>query len=195
LFKVFSLGIFLGLALAGAAAYFVPVADLHREPSQMTVRPNGGVVELFTARIPDDRIMAGTSLATAKVPANIKWPQELSDAGIELELFKLRNRDGVVVGVASRLAGGQALQNSGGKNSIEWVLNLPARGSVYFPMSADADANGFRNGLLRGGSREFSRHTGSLLERFVADDTDTGGQIELQLTVVGPAQDAAGGEQ
>jgi hypothetical protein len=195
LFKVFSFGIFLGLAMAGAAAYLVPVADLHREASLMTVRPNGGVAELFTVRIPDDRIMVGTSATAAKVPGNIKWPQELADAGIEAELFKLRNRDGIVIGVASRLAGGQALANSGGQNSIEWVLNLPARGSLYFPMSGDVGANGFRNGVLRGGSREFGGHSGAMQERFIANEADSGGHIELQVTVVGPAADPVGATQ
>lgn len=195
MFRIFSFGIFLGLALTGAAAYFVPVADLHREASLMTVRPNGGVLELFTVRIPDDRIMAGASVTAAQTPGNLKWPQELADAGVELELFKLRNRDGVVVGVASRLAAGRALQDLGGENSVEWVLNLPARGSLYFPMSSVPDDNGFRVGALRGGSREFRDHSGSLLERFVTSDTEADGQIELQLTVVGPDSGAAGAAQ
>ncbi|MGB5246435.1 MAG: hypothetical protein WBM54_11695 [Woeseia sp.] len=193
MFKVFSFGIFLGLVLAGVAAYFVPVADLHRETSLTTVRPNGGITELFTIRIPEDRVMAGTSAATAKVPGNLKWPQELSDAGIELELFKLRNRDGVVVGVASRLAGGAALQDSAGSNSIEWVLNLPARGSLYFPMAVEPDNSGNRVGRLRGGSREFRGHTGTMQERFA--ESGAGGEIALELNVVGRSTDAEGAAQ
>lgn len=195
MFKVFSFGIFLGLVLAGVAAYLVPVVDLERETSLASVRPNGGVTELLVVRIPDDRIMAGTAAAAAKFPGNLKWPPELSAAGIELELFKLRNRNGAVIGVASRLAGGRALEGSNGENSIEWVLNLPARGSLYFPMAAQADAAGVRSGVLRGGSREFGHHSGSVQERFIAAEAGAGGRIELELFVVGNAVDAEGASE
>lgn len=194
--KVFSFGLFLGLIVSGATAYFMPVSDVHRETSLVTVQPNGGVVEIFKIRIPEDRIMVGTANAEALLPGNLKWPVELAASGVEVELFKLRNRDDVVIGVASRIVGAAVFDFGAGVDSIEWVLNLPARGSLYYAMDATADAEGVRRGMLRAGTREFSDQTGGLYERFVADTSSGGNIFELVSATIGSAsEEPAGGAQ
>lgn len=193
LLKVFSFGIFLGLVLCGAVAYFTPVTDVHRETSLVAVQPNGGVVEVFRIRIPEDRIMAGIADDAVRFPGNLKWPQELADAGVEAELFKIRNRDDAVIGVASRLVGAAVFDFGAGIESVEWVLNLPARGSLYFVMDPGLDAEGNRRGDLRAATREFAGQTGGVIERLVADDPSGGSYIELISASIGAAPEETPG--
>ncbi|MBT8085543.1 MAG: hypothetical protein HKN35_12550 [Woeseia sp.] len=191
--KVFSIGILLGLIASGATAFFMPVADLHRETSLLTVQPNGGVIEIFKIRIPEDRVMVGSTDAAANLPGTLRWPQDLTDAGVTAEIFKLRNDDGAVIGLASRMVGSAIYDFGAAADSVEWVLNLPSRGSLYFLMDADADAAGNRGGFLRAGTREFSYQKGTMIER-VVDDASTGSAyIELTSLALGKATDDAAG--
>jgi len=61
---------------------------------------------------------------------------------LQAEIFKVRDRNNVVIGVASRLA--SASEQTG--PFIEWVLHLPARGTVYLQMDLAPSADGHRNG-------------------------------------------------
>jgi hypothetical protein len=180
LFKTFLFGVILGLAAAAGAAYVLPVSDLHRESSLISVLPNGGNSEVFRIRVPDDRLIGGG--VDTPTPASLSWPDSLANGNLQLELFKLRNRDDIVVGVASRLF---VAGNGQSPAALEWVLHLPARGTVYFPMSVTADAAGFRTGQLRAGTREFARRTGGLREQYVANPAASGGHIELQSSLLG----------
>ena len=69
------------------------------------------------------------------------------------------------------------------ENIIEWVLHLPARGSLYVAMQPDALEGGYRIGKLRAGTREFSALEGQVTERWVADTSGLegapAGRIEL----------------
>ena len=66
-------------------------------------------------------------------------------------MFKLRNENGVVIGAASRMYGKSEQHGS----FVEWVLHLPARGSMYITMGPNPSSNGYREGTLRAGTREF----------------------------------------
>ncbi|MDZ7644458.1 MAG: hypothetical protein U5K76_09755 [Woeseiaceae bacterium] len=182
--KVFSLGIILGLALSAAAAWYLPLADLHREPSIISVQPNGGNAEIFQVLLPEDRIVAAGNAKGPVIPEQLSWPDTPSLAGVEVDIFKLRNRDNVVVGLASRIAasGPQPVQ------AVEWTLHLPARGTLYFPMPADAGADGYRTGALRAGTQEFAGLSGNLRERYI--ETPEGARIELRSMMIGTAQPA-----
>ena len=179
MFKLFGFGVFLGIALSGAAAYLLPVADLHREASIVSVQPNGGNSESWRIHVPDDRIFAGSRDPAGWTPEGVQWPTHLSAANIEGEVFKVRNTNDVVIGLASRIATGAGV--------VEWVLHFPARGSLYFPMSAEAGPDGVRRGSLRAGTREFAERRGSLRERYLPGGDD-GGTIEL-LSILVAAED------
>lgn len=179
MFKVFGLGVFLGLALAAAAAWFVPVADLHREASLISVLPNGGNTEIYRIHVPEDRMVAGTADTAALSPAALAWPAVLAADGIELELFKVRNRDDTVIGVASRLA----VTGPATVPVVEWMVHLPARGSMYFPLGGSPDADGIRRGRMQGGTQEFARRSGEVRERYLTAG-GSGGTIELQAVLV-----------
>lgn len=189
MFKSFIAGILLGVAVGVAALYYVPAVDQVREQSMIEVKPNGGNIESFHINVPTDRIMVGAPNQQVALPLGLEWPSNNLFAGIRAELFKLRNAKDIVVGIASRVAA------SGGERGdiIEWVLHLPARGSVYLTMQPEAVIGGYRVGELRAGTREFSSLQGHVTERWIVDtaasDDATAGRIELKTEFVGRLED------
>jgi hypothetical protein len=183
LLKTFLVGIVLGLAAAAGALYAIPVVDQVREASIVTVAPNGGNTEVFHINIPMDRIMSGAP-GRVSVPPDLKWPADEVLAGIRTELFKIRNARDAVVGVAVRAAA-----ENGGEAVIDWVLHVPARGSMFVNMDVTPREGGFRIGQLRAGSQEFATLSGFMTEHWIvneaADEDEPAGRIELQATYVG----------
>ena len=172
----------MGFAAGGAGLYYVPAVDQFREQSMITVNPNGGNTEVFQVNVPMDRIMIGAPGQATPLPVGLEWPADAEFDGLRAELFKVRNRKDAVVGVASRLA------DDGEGGVIEWVLHLPARGSVYITMQPDAVEGGYRVGQYRAGTREFEDMRGQLTERWVADNSGNedapAGRIELRTSFV-----------
>ena len=187
LFRTFLIGIVLGLVAAGGALYAIPVVDQHREASIIAVAPNGGNAESFHINIPMDRVVAGAPGQAEPLPPGLEWPElEILD-GVRGELFKLRNANDVVVGVAVRTA----IQSDSG-DVIDWALHLPARGSLFIGMEPAPRDGGFRIGQIRLGSREFAELSGVLTERWAADSSEEEdaplGRIELRATYIGQAE-------
>lgn len=186
--KTFITGMVLGIAGVIAALYLLPVVDQHREVSVITVAPNGGNLETFQVNIPMDRIVVGADSDGAPLPAGLDWPRDPIFAGSRTELYKVRNSRNAVIGVASRLAA----SNSTIGDIIEWVVHLPARGSIYMTIDAQA-AGGKRIGQLRAGTREFEGLSGTVSERWVADTSDAddaiAGRIELQASYIAKLPD------
>lgn len=186
--KTFIVGILLGIAAAAGALYAYPAVDQHREASIVTVAANGGNVEAFHVNVPMDRIMVGAPGRKQPLPAGMEWPIDEKLSGIKVELFKIRNARDIVVGVASRAA---AKHDDG--DAIDWVLHLPARGSLYANMQAKALEGGYRRGELHAGSREFAPLRGFMTERWIPDtsgdeDAPTG-RIALLATYVGEQEE------
>ena len=184
--RTFFIGIVFGLAAAAGALYAIPAVDQQREASIVRVAPNGGNMETFHVNVPMDRVMVGNGGRRNTLPAGLEWPASEVLAGVQAEVFKLRNANNLVIGVAARTA----VERDDG-SVIDWILHLPARGSLFVGMEAAPREGGFRLGELRGGSREFSRLSGFLAERWVADtsgeDDAPLGRIELQATYIGQA--------
>lgn len=184
LLKTFIVGILLGVAGVAAALYLYPVVDQHREASIVSVGPNGRNIESFHVNVPMDRILVGAHGNNNPLPAGMKWPKDEVLQDVRVELFKIRNARDTVVGVAAR-----TVAKEGSDDVIDWVLHLPARGSVFVNMQAEALEGGYRKGELRAGSREFGQLGGVMTERWVPDtsgDEDApSGRIELVTTFVG----------
>lgn len=184
--KTFITGIVLGVAGAIAALYFVPVVDQQREVSLISVNPNGGNFETFHINIPMDRILVGDSSSDRVLPPGLEWPDTALFEGARAELFKLRNSRNAIVGVASRVA---ADKDEIG-DLIEWVLHLPARGSLFIRLEPGT-SGGERRGSLSAGTREFESIVGALRERWVADTSGEidapAGRIELVASFVSSA--------
>ncbi len=181
MFKTFLFGIVLGAAATVGALYALPLVDQHRETSLISVAPNGGTNESFHIDLPDDRIMTGHADATGYLPEGLQWPQQALFANVRMDMFKLRNADGTVVGLAART---QAVDAD---NPIdEWVIHLPARGSAYFLTgTGSAYSPGVLTGSLRAGSREFLELSGSLS---IEHGGEAAGRISLQTMFLGAAE-------
>lgn len=184
MFRTFLVGIVLGLAATGAGLYYFPAVNQFREHSLIVVHPNQGNTESFHINVPTDRILIGVPGRENPLPAGLEWPDDLQFAGVRSELFKIRNGKDAVVGVASRLAA----SNADAGDIIEWVLHLPARGSVYMTLQTEPSEGGRRLGRLLSGTREFAKMRGAVSERWVADtsgaeDSETG-RIELLTAFV-----------
>lgn len=187
MFKVFSLGIILGLCGSAAMLYAVPAVNLDREVSMISVQPNGGNVERLHVNLPGDRIMAGVAGTTGGFPAGLVWPDHLDGGPSQTEIFKVRDQEDRVIGVASRLAAGADAP------FVEWTLHLPARGSVFLTLDGNLDDGGLRRGQLLGGTKEFRNREGVATERFVPADTGAGneGRLELVTSLVSRAERTA----
>ena len=193
--KTLTFGFVAGLVGTVAAAYYLPVVDQYREPSVVSVTPNGGNTESFHANFPMDRIMVGAPNQANPLPAGLDWPDVESLSGVGAELFKIRNARDTVIGVASRVV----LKNDRFGDAIEWVVHLPARGTFYLTMPPDSVDGVHRVGKLRAGTREFETMNGSASERWVdnAAEIEEGapiGRIELVTTFVGSFVDNRYGE-
>jgi hypothetical protein len=189
LIKTFLIGIILGALGSAALVWYVPAVDLHRERSLVSVRPNGGNVEEFHINLPGDRIMVGLPDVANSIPAGLEWPGQQYLGDMQAELFKVRDKNDAVIGVASRLAG--ATGDSGA--FIEWAVHFPARGSMYVKMEITPSADGFRNGELLAGTRDFATLSGSVREEFISEvreEENLQGRIRLEAALVGPLGDA-----
>ena len=185
--KTFTLGVLLGLAGSAGLLYALPAVNLDREYSIIAVQPNGGNLEEFHVNLPGDRVMAGKSGSSAAFPAGAEWPEHLADESFRAEVFKVRNSDDRVVGVASRIVG------STPQPFVEWAVHLPARGTMYLLLDGATGEAGTRAGGLRAGTREFAGRRGVATERFVVageDDGDSDGRLELVTSLVGPELEA-----
>lgn len=184
MFKTFIVGILLGAGAVAAALHYVPIVNQFREQSLVVVHPNHGNTESFHINVPMDRIMIGAQAQASPLPPGLDWPADPMFADLRAELFKIRNSKDAVVGVASRIA---AKEDAG--DVIEWVLHLPARGSVYVTMEPQPRAGGFRVGVLEAGTREFESLLGRVTEQWVADTSGyedaPAGRIELITAFVG----------
>lgn len=189
MFKTFIAGILLGAGAASAVLYYFPAVNQFREHSLIVVHPNHGNTESFHVNVPMDRIMIGAPGRRNPLPAGLEWPDDEQFAGMRAELFKIRNGKDAVVGVASRIAASHEADG----DFVEWVLHLPARGSVFVAMPAKASEQGYRVGRLRSGTREFSELRGRVSERWVADTSGSAeapaGRIELITAFVSTEYD------
>jgi len=119
-----------------------------------------------------------------KNPPGMTWPTDEILAGVRAEIFKIRNARDTVVGVAVRAAA-----QHDGSDVIDWVLHLPARGSLFVNMEIAPREGGYRLGEIRSGSREFAEFSGVMTERWVVsrstEEDAPAGRIELQASYIG----------
>ena len=185
--KTFIFGILLGIAAAAGALYAVPAVDQFREASIITVAANGGGSEIFHINVPGDRVMAGGP-DQAVLPPGLEWPDDEILGGVSTEIVKIRNARDSVIGVAARTV---ARQDD--SPVLDWIIHLPARGSIYVNMNPVAAEGGQRIGEIRTGSRELAPHSGFDTERWIPDtsgDVDAhSGRIELSAMYITKQQE------
>mgnify|MGYP000476470122 FL=1 len=184
LFKTFLIGIVLGVGIAAGTLYALPVVDQQREASIVAVAPNGGTLESFHINIPMDRVMTGTRAEGNPVPQGLEWPEGPNFSKVHTQKLKNRKACDKITGVGIPRAA-----RHGDENVIDWLLHLPARGSLFVSMEPAPRDGGVRIGTVVSGTREFAELRGSLGERWVAIDSDEEdapiGRIELRTSYVG----------
>jgi len=191
LVKTFLVGIILGVAAAAGALYANPVVDQERKISYGSVVLNGGNREIFHINIPADRVMNGGAGQSNSVPDGLVWPNDEILATVSTEMFKLRNEIDQIIGIAARTV---AVEGDESSSVIDWVLHIPARGTLFINMDSMPADDGRRAGEFNTGTREFQAMTGVVTERWVvetSDDEDApDGRIELFATYVSQLEEA-----
>lgn len=128
--------------------------------------------------------MTGAPGEQTALPVGMKWPDDPILANVRPEIFKIRNARDVVIGVAVR-----TIAHEENANVIDWVVHLPARGSLFINMDPVPGEGGLRVGRLRSGSREFQPLTGTIEERWISDTSGEedapAGRIDLVARLIG----------
>lgn len=196
-------GLILGFAATLSAAGSYPWVDHLRVESRTQVLPNGGRQENFFVRLPVDQIAtvgsAGLAPGAAAFPADLALPEQMADAQIRVDHFKVRDAMGEVVGVGSR----HHVELADGAAAV-WSISLPSRGAVQLVGRTGPDQIGpaleragyvsgatwdgtvevslgdgsTRTGILVGGSGEFTPVTGTYLERWQVTGIDDAGRLQ-----------------
>jgi hypothetical protein len=216
-FGSFAAGIL--LAICVAILYQAPQPTRFR--SLASVQPDGGRREEFAIRWPDDRISLPADQRAARDGAagatDSAGAMVLADAAgrrVSGEVFRLRDAEGNVVGVASRVSAG------GARPTGDWMLVLPGRGALLLHQADAADlaarpvpgprrrvaspaqqaafwsgrrefrATAAGSGTVVHGTREFAGLAGSFIETWALEGTgpagSTRGTIRLVTTLRQP---------
>ncbi len=125
--------------------------------------------------------MTGAPGQTAALPVGLQWPGDPILANVSSEIFKLRNARDTVIGVALR-----TVAHEESADVIDWVVHIPARGSLFVNMDPVPEEGGRRVGQIRAGSREFRPLSGMVAEQWIStapveEDAPTS-RIELLAT-------------
>lgn len=146
----FIFGVVLGLAGILAAAKYAPWVSPERLPSHTSVVANGGRAETFVIRLPADRISAqggeGVGIRGGTFPSGAALPEPFAAAPLLVEHFKVRDRDGTVIGVAARHWAQPA-----GQASAAWLVVIPSRGALL--LTADGEPAGAVDAALAAAGR------------------------------------------
>ena len=183
----------LGVLLTVLAGHFYPFADAPRLPSGATVVANGGRAEAFFVRLPEDRLGAARSAVTATFPRAAF--AATGDDKIVAELFRIRDVDGQVIGLASRLDGTVVGNNGEPLDTADWMVVIPSRGALMLsrgslPAGAsampDSDRMGLdpkTSGIVVKGTEEFDGLVGFYAEQTQVEKIDDSGVIHGVLTL------------
>lgn len=134
--------------LAAAAIFPLPVHE--RFPSRIEVLTNGGRSESFVIHWPGDRLPLTGELDGAEVNkadgVAVLAPRRRRPAATEL--FRLRDTEDRVIGIASRLTGRMPGRRGRERSASTWTLMIPSRGMLMLTQD-----NGANVGPVRVGGR------------------------------------------
>lgn len=212
--RLLILGFLAGLLLVIVGAALYPLPDHERFRSRIEVLQNGGRAESFVIRWPQDRIAlpaapAGSAPAATPGTAVLEGPTGSAAAA---ELFRLRDIEGQVIGIASRVTGQVSTPRA--RTVSQWLLAIPGRGSLILVQenavntgpsaSADgylvpAEVAGFWSpgprlritagpetdgaGRILRGTEEFAALTGSYTEFWELEEIGSDGRTEGRIVL------------
>jgi len=118
----------IGFSLSLLGAHYYPLPGHVRFRSHIEALPNGGREERFEIQIPGDRLGIPRFAGVAAFPRS-DFASDSRDA-ITAELYQLRDTDGLVIGIASKITA-TAPNTAGRPQSVsDWTLMVPARGAL-----------------------------------------------------------------
>lgn len=142
-----------GLLLTGLAASFWPLPEHARYRSLTTVLPDGGRQEDFIIRWPDDRIRRNGENGTGLPADAVTGAAILEDSAgqrVSAEIFRVRDTDDNVIGVASRMAGtGGAIADTN-RSVSNWLVVIPSRGAIFLSQPDAFDTTARQRDTLNG---------------------------------------------
>jgi hypothetical protein len=202
LLRLFLAAFLFGALLTLLAARLYPLPDMPRLPSDATALANVGREEMFYIRLPDDRVGSPRAASVAPFPKQA-FAREGADR-ILAELFKLRNSEGRVIGLASKMSGPVAFPNQRRRDNTDWILLIPSRGALLMSTEgrpADQERNypsnylgldPTRAGVIVAGTNEFKGLAGFFIEETEVERVDENGQsfgtLSLRTRVQGASQ-------
>lgn len=135
------------MVLAGLTATFWPLPGHLRFRSLIAVQSDGGAEENFHIEWPGDRIPRPgedrTSLP-AGAAVGVSVLEDSAGHRSSAELFRLRDAEDNVIGVAARLAGTGGAVADPGRSASTWLLVIPSRGALYLTQTDRIDASARR---------------------------------------------------
>ncbi|MEQ1803263.1 MAG: hypothetical protein ABL989_15140 [Gammaproteobacteria bacterium] len=136
--RLFIFAFIAGLLAVALAATLWPLPEHLRYRSITSVPTDGGRQEEFVIHWPEDRIARpgekGAGLpATVAVGAAVL--EDSAGRRVSAELFRLRDTEDNVIGVASRLAGTGGAIADPGRSASNWLLVIPSRGALFMAQS------------------------------------------------------------
>jgi hypothetical protein len=193
LLRLFVLSFIAGIVLTLLGAQYYPLPEAPRLPSGAAALANGGREDLFFVRLPGDRLGSPRAAAVADFPETA-----FSGKGSErilAELFRIRDGEGRVVGMATKMTGDVAKGRSLARRNIEWMISVPNRGALFVSTQGQSvDTNrGYplgrmgldleNSGAIIYGTDEFAGLTGFMAEETAVDGVDENGQVQGEVTL------------
>ncbi|MEL7309971.1 MAG: hypothetical protein AAFN07_00545 [Pseudomonadota bacterium] len=147
---VIIIGFLTGIGSVAALAYTTPFLVQERIHAETRVVPNGGRLEKFEIRGESDLLSStpGVLGETQLYPSSATWYPERAPFAGDAQIYRLRNENSVVIGTA-------ILRQEA--ESVEWILHLPARGTMVLKGAGTALAG---TGEMQLGLREFASLNG-----------------------------------
>ena len=191
--RLFLASFVLGALLTLIGANFYPIPDAPRFRSEAAALANGGREELFYIRLPGDRLGSPYGAAVAPFPTPA-FARE-GDDKIIAELFRVRDGEGRVIGLASKMSGNVAVSTQRARENTDWMVLIPSRGAlltstegrpadtsrVYPPERMGLDL--VNSGYVIHGSGDFAGLTGFYVAETNVDSIDASGQVTGEVTL------------
>jgi hypothetical protein len=128
--RTFYLWVLAGTLAVLMAAAFLPLPQNERYRSTINVVPDGGREEVFVIQWPQDRLdapLARDGLATGPGSALLA----AGTAVASVELFRLRDLGGNIIGLASRGTSNRPAGEGRLEQGSDWTLFVPSRGTLF----------------------------------------------------------------
>jgi len=136
--RLFVIAFIAGLLAVALAATFWPLPRHLRYHAITSVPADGGRQEDFIIRWPEDRI-ARPGDRKAELPAvaavGAAVLEDSAGRRASAELFRLRDTEDNVIGVAGRLAGTGGAVADAGRSASNWLVVIPSRGALFLAQS------------------------------------------------------------